>query len=72
MACPKNDCRGYLTKNYICNLCNVKVCSKCHKIKWEKDVPTVERNHECSKDDIESVNILKKTTRPCPKCNSPI
>jgi hypothetical protein len=31
-GCPKNDCRGFIQKNWECGICSVKICSKCHEI----------------------------------------
>ena len=59
--CPKNDCRGFVKgSNKKCGICQVVVCGKCHKVK--------EKTHTCNKDDVESVNEVKKSTKPCPEC----
>ena len=66
--CPNNDCRGYLSdidenNSRKCNLCNVELCESCNKIKEEE--------HKCNKDDIKTVKMIKKNTKPCPNpsCN---
>jgi hypothetical protein len=31
-GCPAANCRGFLSSGWKCDLCHVKVCSKCHEI----------------------------------------
>ena len=59
--CPKTKCQGYLDADYKCSTCETIVCSKCEIIK--KD------NHKCKKDDIKSVKLKMKTSKPCPCCS---
>ena len=55
------DCpNGFLDNNYICVLCNTKFCHKC----FEK----LTSSHQCDENDIASIKLIKKDTRPCPKC----
>lgn len=61
-VCPKADCKGYLSTQYKCGLCNVEACSECCQIKLE--------NHVCKSEDIESIKIIQKESRPCPRCRS--
>ena len=61
-ACPKDGCRGFLSSQWKCGLCNTKVCSKCFAIK-EPDI-----EHECNEDDVKSAQAIKKETRNCPSC----
>jgi prefoldin subunit 5 len=65
-ACPDGDCRGYLNGSWKCGLCNKTTCSKCH-IMIQPD-----QDHECNKDDVETANLLKKDTKPCPTCSTGI
>lgn len=63
--CPVADCRGYVTSaEYKCGLCSVTVCRKCMMVKEEQ--------HECKKEDVESAELIKKSSKPCPKCAAPI
>lgn len=59
-ACPVEDCRGFLSKKWKCGLCDKVTCSKCNIVK--------EENHICKKEDIETAELIKKDTKPCPKC----
>lgn len=60
-ACPADECRGFLSTQWKCGLCHVKVCSKCHIIKTEED-------HECHPDDVATAEFLMNDTKQCPKC----
>jgi hypothetical protein len=64
MKCVVEDCRGFLSTKYKCELCSVHVCKDCHLVMEEEN----EDEHECKKDDVATVIELQKTTRPCPKC----
>ena len=66
--CPVSECKGFLSKQWKCPVCTTWACSKCHQIiGYHKDDP-----HTCKKEDIESVEAIKKTTKPCPTCAVPI
>jgi len=64
MKCVVETCRGFLSSAYKCELCSTYVCKDCMTVKKEKH----DESHVCSKDDIESVTLIRKETRPCPKC----
>ena len=60
--CPEDNCKGFVkTKNKKCGICESLVCSKCF-VKKEED-------HECKKEDILSVELIKKDSKLCPDCN---
>ncbi len=59
--CSNNDCKGFVNKNWYCELCEKTSCKKCFKLVLE--------NHECNIDDIETANLIKKESKPCPGCN---
>jgi hypothetical protein len=62
IKCP-NECKGYInTKNGTCELCKTVVCKECHV--------TYSENHECKKEDIETVRLLQKDSKNCPTCKS--
>ena len=66
--CPVNECKGFLSKQWKCAVCSTWACSKCHQIVGEHpNTP-----HDCKQADIESVEIIKKSTKPCPTCHIPI
>lgn len=45
--CPKEDCRGFMSENFTCGLCNTKCCKKCNAI--------LNAEEESDKDDDDSV-----------------
>jgi len=63
-ACPDNECRGFLSNRWKCGMCNKYTCSECHELKAEP--------HVCNPEVIESVKLLQKDSKPCPKCASQI
>ena len=63
-GCPAAHCRGFLGEDFICGLCEVKVCTDCHEIKGAE--------HACNTDTVASVKVLLKESTPCPKCASVI
>jgi hypothetical protein len=65
MPCPSNDCRGFLSTQYKCEMCDNYTCKDCHVVvgKSLKD-----SQHVCNADDKQSAELIKKDTRPCPKC----
>lgn len=62
--CPDGKCRGFLDEKYVCPMCKIRACEKCHII--------IEKDHKCNKDMIETINHIKKTTKQCPNCHVPI
>lgn len=62
--CPKEDCKGFITADkYTCGLCDIKICLACYKI--------LEDDHSCDLNDVASISLLKKDTKPCPNCSCP-
>ena len=58
--CPMEDCNGFLNEKYECGMCENKICKHC----FEK----LEEDHECNEEKKETVSMIKKDTKPCPKC----
>ena len=66
--CPVDQCNGFLSTQWKCGLCDTWVCPDCLEIKGkEKNI-----EHVCNVDFLETAKVLKKETKPCPKCSSPI
>jgi hypothetical protein len=63
--CPAPECRGFLSQQYKCGICENYACS-CHVIKMGRDDP----DHKCHADDVKSVELINKETKPCPACGS--
>jgi hypothetical protein len=66
--CPNtaNDCRGFLSTQWKCNLCNMWACKDCHEIKGT----TQDAHHECNPNNLASAKLIDTETRPCPKCGA--
>ena len=63
-ACPVENCRGFLSTQWKCGLCNIWTCPDCNIIKGEnRDV-----EHECKPDDLATAKLIASDTKPCPKC----
>ena len=68
MPCPSNQCRGYLSSQYKCDLCELHTCSKCLEVVgYSKTDP-----HTCKEESIQSAELIKKDTKPCPSCGTRI
>jgi hypothetical protein len=64
MACPNDTCRGYLSTQYKCELCETYTCPHCLElIGYSKTDP-----HTCNPDNVASAELIKKDTKPCPQC----
>jgi hypothetical protein len=63
MPCQADGCKGFLSTGYKCELCDLKTCSKCLEIILEE--------HECKEESIASAEMIRKETKPCPKCATP-
>ncbi len=63
--CPTIDCNGILNSEWHCILCNIDACPSCHEIKHNQE-------HKCNSDTIETIKMIKKDTKPCPKCYTKI
>jgi hypothetical protein len=60
--CPIEDCRGFLSTHWKCGICENKICPDCNEMKGEV--------HECDPGNVETVKLLRKDTKPCPKCGT--
>jgi hypothetical protein len=58
--CPVESCKGFLDCKWVCGICEVHICSKCNE-------PSVE-GHECDPNDVETMKLLKRDSKPCPSC----
>jgi hypothetical protein len=65
MPCPGEDCKGYLSSHYKCQLCKLYVCPDCFEIIGHNKEDVV---HVCKEDNLKSAELIKKETKGCPKC----
>ena len=63
-ACPGNECRGYLDNKHVCGVCETKFCKDCNEPR--------EEGHKCDEDTKKTVRMLKRDSKPCPKCSAVI
>ena len=58
--CPIDNCNGFLNSEYNCGICSKNICKYC--------MEEFKESHECNEDKKKTVELLKKDTKPCPKC----
>lgn len=63
-ACSVEDCRGFLSSQWKCGLCDVYTCPDCHVTKG----PDRNGPHECKPDDLATAQLLARDTKCCPTC----
>ena len=62
--CTNNGCQGFLSTAWKCGMCEFYSCPACFMVRGkEHDAP-----HECKKEDVETAELIKKDSKPCPKC----
>jgi len=64
--CPVADCRGFLSSQWKCEVCENKICHECNEVKID-DI-----DHICDPANVETMKLLKKDTKPCPNCGTMI
>jgi hypothetical protein len=67
-SCPAEGCRGFLSTQWKCGICELWTCPDCHEVKG----PERECEHTCDPNSVETAKLLAKDTKPCPKCHSNI
>nr|QBK86960.1 MAG: E3 ubiquitin-protein ligase [Marseillevirus LCMAC103] len=66
--CPANNCRGMIeAASSRCGICDQRVCPKCWGPPRE-----AEEKHVCNAADLETIQMLRKDSKPCPNCAVPI
>ena len=64
MPCSYNECKGMLSTEYKCGICDKYTCKDCHE--------PLEDEHKCNPDTVATKKAILKDTRPCPSCNARI
>jgi len=67
-SCPAEGCRGFLSSQWKCGICEKWTCAQCHEIKGD----TRDCQHTCDPNSVETAKLLAKDTKPCPKCQTQI
>jgi hypothetical protein len=60
--CPVTDCKGFLNKQWNCQLCTNTICRSCNEVKSQ--------DHQCDPETVETVKLIRKDTKPCPTCGT--
>jgi hypothetical protein len=67
MPCPREECRGFLSTQYKCEICKFHTCPHCFEVIGES-----KEGHECDPDTVATAQAIKSQTKPCPKCGTRI
>ena len=62
--CPLDECKGFIDENWYCGLCLNMFCEHCNEM--------IEEGHVCNPDSVKTMKLLKRDTKPCPKCGTMI
>ena len=62
--CPSENCKGFLTTQWNCQLCEKHICKDCNE--------EVRADHVCDPNNVQTVELLNKDTKPCPSCGTMI
>jgi len=62
--CPVEDCRGFLSTQWRCGVCEKHICSKCNEVN--------SIGHECDPEAVQTMELIKKDTKGCPSCGTMI
>ena len=68
MKCPSSECRGFLSTAYKCGTCQMWACPDCLVMKGEEK----DAAHTCDPGQKESVALIIKESKGCPKCGQRI
>ena len=67
-ACPQEHCRGFLSSQWKCGICERWTCPDCHVLKGY----TRDSVHTCNADDLATAKLISSDTKPCPQCGTGI
>lgn len=68
MPCPDEECRGFLSSQYKCEICKKWACPQCLIVLGEEKP----EDHTCDPNIKASAELIKKETKPCPSCGTRI
>ena len=67
-ACSDPNCRGFLSSQWKCGICEKWACSNCHEIKGISR----DSEHVCNPDNVATATLLASDTKSCPTCGTGI
>jgi uncharacterized Zn ribbon protein len=71
--CSNEDCKGYLSTQWKCGLCDHWSCPDCHVvIGLQRGVEKSGIDHVCVPDTLATAKLLDSDTKPCPDCATSI
>ena len=70
--CTASECMGWLSSAWKCGLCNKYTCNECLVVIGEHKKGTYECTHTCLPEDVNTATLIRKSTKPCPKCGEGI
>lgn len=62
--CPADGCRGFLSTQWKCGLCEKWTCPDCHELKGANR----DCEHTCDPNSVATAKLLSSDSKPCPKC----
>lgn len=62
--CSHENCKGFLSSSWKCNLCMNWSCNKCHDV-----IGKTKDNHICNPDLVATKLLLESDTKSCPTCH---
>ena len=68
-ACPDGECRGFLSSQWKCGICEKWTCPECHEI---KGTSRDGGDHVCNPDTVATAKLLGNDTKSCPTCGTGI
>ena len=65
-GCPSEECRGFVSNStHTCGTCSTKICKECLEPVGGDDET---EQHMCDQNKVATAKLLKKDSKPCPKC----
>ena len=69
LPCPDEDCRGYLSTAYKCELCSCYACPKCLILTGKE---RHDHTHVCDEELVKTTEFIRNSSKPCPSCGERI
>ena len=66
--CTADGCKGFLSSVWKCGVCENWVCPDCFEVKGKNK----DEEHTCRPEMLETANLIRKDTKPCPSCGEMI
>jgi hypothetical protein len=67
-ACSDTNCRGFLSSQWKCGICEQWSCPDCHELKG----PNKDAEHTCDPNNVATAKLLASDTKGCPLCRTNI